>query len=327
MKSPLKKIIAPNPLSILSALLLSLLLFGSYLLQKTEPNTTFNTFFFNQLIVGLKFSHFSAFVYSFILVLLIAFLLFECNETFSMIRVRTMFPSLLFLFLLTATEFSINLNSGLIGCFFLVVSMWSFLSTYQENQPVKKIFNTFFIISIGSCFFFDLVLFIPVFWIAFSLFRIASLRTFLASIVGFCVPYIIILPILYLQGSFYPFVESIRQQTQIVLLLSLADIDTSQILYGVFLLILFLISFFSFQLQINFDKIKTREIMFFFYLITLTTFVLAFLRLSSFANIYPLLAMMLSFLLGHYFSLNNSRFATFIFFFFICANILFLLYN
>lgn len=322
-KNYLIKIVKPGTFSILNAFLLSILLFGSYFFDETKilPNNTSDTFFFNLLVSQIINYPFLSFFLSFVLILLISFLLFECNEKYSLIRVRTMVPSLTFLFLMLVSDYKIDLNSGIFACFFLLMAVWLFLSTYQEIEPVTKIFNTFFFLSLGSFFYFDLLLFVPVFWISFSILRMASLRTYLSSIIALLVPYIIVLPILFVQGSFFEYIDTIK--TQMNFSFELSGLETYEILYGIFLLLFFLISFLYFQMQINFDKIKTRQMMSFIFFLSFSVFVLCLFKLDFFQNIFPLLAMFLSLILGHYFSLNNSRFSVFCLALFVIVNLSF----
>lgn len=309
-KNPIQKLVAPNALSAIVLFLLFAVLFGSFFTDtRTEPDKIFDLYFFGLLRNLLTQFTFISFISTFVFVVLLAFLLFQCNENFSFIRVRTMIPILLFIFFLATSNYKIEYCFGLISCFFILITMWLFLPVYQEKEPVGNIFNTFFFISVGSFFSFDFLLLMPVFWISFSLLRIGSIRTLLASIIGLLVPYIICLPILYLTGGLQEFLASLQQQW---MMFSISNIKSPQLLYQIFFLILLLISFIHFLVNINADKIKTRQILYFFYLLTFTLFFISVVR-NSFINMFPAIAMLSSISLGHYFSLKNSRFALFCF--------------
>lgn len=273
----------------------------------------------------LSFLHplFSFSIY-FLILVIVAFFMFNLNEKYSFIRTRTILPSLFFLFLVFISELSIN-NSGLVICLLLLPILSPMLSAYQENEPVKKVFNSFFFISIGSFFLFDLLFLVPVFWISFSLLRISGIRTFLSSIIGLTAPYVIILPIIFSLGHGEYFIESINKQE--VFRFSIPEMSTPQILYTLFLFVLFLIHFFYFRIQINFDKIRTRGYISFFQLITVAFALLIVFKFENFMNLYFPFIMMMSFLLGHYFSLKNARFTTFLFYAFIIINLLFLFFR
>ena len=301
-KLRLQKLVVPSAFSILSVCLLLGLLFSSYFFnRRIEPDLMYGSYFFAQWREWQNVYPFIAFVSGFMLVTLLAVLLFRANEKYSFIRIRTIFPSFLFVFLITVSNYKIEACSGLIGSVFLLVFIWIFLSTYQEREPVEKIFNAFFALSVGSFFCFDLLLLVPACWLSFSFFRIASIRTLLASLIGLITPYIICLPILFLTGDLQGFIVSIEKQLTY-------SIFTFQFPEKIFLFTLFLFTFVNFVVNINADKIRTRQALYFFCLLTFSIFTISVLK-DSFIDIFPMLAMLLSILLGHYFSLKNSLFS------------------
>ena len=304
-KFRLQKIVVPSAFSILFVCILLGLLFGSYFLDgRIEPDMMYGSYFFVQWREWLNVYPFIAFVSGFTLVALLTFLLFQANEKYSFIRIRTILPSFLFVFLLAVSNYSIEACSGLIGCVFLLTFIWIFLSTYQEREPVGKIFNAFFALSAGSLLCFDLLLLVPACWLSFSFFRISSIRTFLASFVGLVTPYIICLPILYLTEDFYGFIATMKQQFTF----SFSTFFAHQLPVKIFLFALFILAFVNFIVNINADKIRTRKTLYFFCLLTPSVFAVSLLK-DTFIDIFPMLAMLLSILLGHYFSLKNSLFA------------------
>lgn len=298
-KFRLQKIVAPGTFSILSVCLLLGLLFGSYFLnRRIEPDLMYSSYFFVQWREWQHVYPFIAFVSSFTLVTLLAVLLFRANEKYSFIRIRTILPSFLFVFLITVSNYKIEACSGLPGSIFLLVFIWIFLSTYQEREPMGKIFNAFFVLSVGSFFCFDLLLLVPACWLSFSFFRIGSVRTLLASFIGLIIPYIICLPILFLTGDLQGFIALIEKQLTY-------SIFTSQLPEKIFLFALFILTFVNFVININADKIRTRQTLYFFCLLTFNLFTISVLK-DSFIDIFPMTAMVLSILIGHYFSLKNS---------------------
>jgi len=126
----------------------------------------------------------------------------------------------------------------------------------------------------------------------------------LASLIGLITPYIICLPILFWAGNLQEFAASMEQQFTF----SFAAFSAHQLAAKIFLFALFILAFVNFIANINADKIRTRQTLYFFCLLILSIFAISALK-DSFVDIFPMLAMVLSILLGHYFSLKNSLFS------------------
>ncbi len=260
-RNPIQKLVAPGALSATILLLLFALLLGSFFIgTRIEPDRIADVYLFNGLRDLLTQYTFVFFLSTSIFIALLAFLLFQCNENFSFIRVRTVIPTLLFLFFLVSSNYKIEYCSGLFACFFILIAVWFLLPSYQKKEPVGNVFNAFFFISAGSLFSFDLLLLVPVFWVSFSFLRIGSIRTLLASVIGLLVPYIICLSTLSLTGNIYEFLHSMQQQ---FMMFSFNNLKSLQLFYQIFFLLLFLISFILFLVSINTDKIKTRQMLYF----------------------------------------------------------------
>ena len=251
---------------------------------------------------------------------ILVFLLFRSNERYSFIRVRTLMPCLFFVFLLITSHVPLMFSSGLWGVFFLLFALRRLMSAYQEQNPTRNVFDVFFLLAIGSFFSFELLLLIPVFWLSFPFFRITSFRSFMASVIGLATAYILLAAVMFLLGALPDFWDFVRKQSEI----SVSFLGISlQIAYLSFLFLVFLLSFFSFWVRTNDDKIRVKQTLYFFFLLTFSLFVVSVIRIEFFSQFFPLLALMLSITAGHYFALNESRFSLFCFVFFVLGSVVF----
>ena len=320
-----KAISTPGTFSIVILLGLLVLLFGTYFSYETMPNAKFSSYLFQQITGSL--AQLDVFFLGFSVLDLInivavggfVFLLFRCNEHHSFIRVRTVMPCLLFVFLLITSQVPLMFCSGLWGTFFLLLALWRLMSAYQEKNPAQKVFDIFFLLAAGSFFSFELLFLVPVFWLSFPFFRITGFRTFMASVIGLVTPYILFTVVLALLGVLPEWLISAKQQFEF----PISSISPRLIMYLIFLFLFFLFSVFGFLWQMNNDKIRIKQSYFFFFLLTISLFVIAVVRIQ----VFPLLALMFSITAGHYFTLNESRISFFWFIVFVLGGVAFFVLN
>jgi len=324
----IKSISTPGTLSIAIGFGMLALLFATSFSRQATPDIS-NFLVYARLSEWLSHTEWEGFtailLVNILTVALLVWLLFRINEKYSFIRVRTVMPCFIFVFLLITSRTSLVFFSGLWASFFLLLALWRLMSAYQEKNPARNIFDVFFLLAAGSFFSFELFLLIPVFWFSFPFFRITSFRTFMASVIGLATSYILLTAILLLLGVLPDFWDSVIRQFDIFF--SFSGISPRLIVYMVFLFLLFLLSLVGFFLQTNKDKIRVKQTYFFFFLLTFFLFFISVVRIQIFFQIFPLLAFMLSITAGHYFTLNESRFSFFWFILFMLGGVTFFVLN
>ena len=322
----IKSISTPGTLSIVIGLGMLSLLFATFFSHQALPDAG-NFALYSQLDKWLLHTEWRGFrailLVNILMVALLVLLLFRINERYSFIRVRTAMPCFIFVFLLITSHRSLMFSSGLWASFFLLLALWRLMSAYQEKNPTRNVFDIFFLLAVGSFFSFELFLLIPVFWLSFPFFRIAGFRTFMASVIGLATAYILVPVILLALGVLPDFLNSIKIQFEFFV--SPLHISLHLILYLVFLFLLFMLSFAGFLWQMNNDKIRIKQTYFFFFLLAFWLFLISIIRIQVFSQFFPLLALMLSITVGHYFTLNESRISFFLFIFFILGGAFFVL--
>ncbi|MDR0873357.1 MAG: hypothetical protein LBN27_07830 [Prevotellaceae bacterium] len=243
----------------------------------------------------------------------LVFLLFRCNEKLSFIRVRTVLHGSLFVFLLLTSRVS----SDLWNAFFLLLAVWRLMAAYGDRDPVSNVFDAFLLLAAGSFFTPEMLLLAPVFWLSFPFIRISGLRAFLASIIGLTTAYIVGLSLLFALGALPDFWLSVRAQ----MLVSVSLPDLHHIIYIAFLFLFYIIAFFGFLSKISADKIRVKQLLYFLFFLTFFLFIITFFQ--PFNSVFPLLSLLLGIVLGHYFTLSESRFSLIVFFAFLIGGVVF----
>ena len=121
------------------------------------------------------------------------YLLIELNTTFALIRTRTELPSALFLFFYSASLFLHPYQHTCWVQLLIVFMLFSLFNSYESKYAPSHIFHAFLFLGIGSMIVPNLLWLIPLCFISMVSLRSLNARSFCASIIGFTLPYWIIL--------------------------------------------------------------------------------------------------------------------------------------
>ena len=125
------------------------------------------------------------------IVLFVAFLIQQISISFSLIKVRTKLPALVFILLAGGLTPMHTLHPVYLAAILLMLSIYSIFSAFNNPEPVTHFFNAGLFLSIGSLFYFNLVVLLPAFFIAVSVLRREpQFRDYFALFTGFLVPWL-----------------------------------------------------------------------------------------------------------------------------------------
>lgn len=125
------------------------------------------------------------------IVLFVAFLIQQISNSFSLIKVRTKLPALVFILLTGGFTPMHTLHPVYLASILLMLSIYSIFSAFNNPEPVTHFFNAGLFLSIGSLFYFNLVALLPAFFIAVSVLRREpQFRDYFALFTGFLVPWL-----------------------------------------------------------------------------------------------------------------------------------------
>ncbi len=322
----IKKLIAPNQYSIIGMLALAVILFFSAFLQRRVVMSGTDTFFSIKLAEYLsqKSPVLIASIYTAI-VLLIAFFIMKINEEHRFIRERTVVPSFIFLFLITFSEYDIKLNAGLIGSFFLLLALDSFFKLYRECNAQKTIFDTFFILSLGSFFHIHLLFLSAIFLLGITFAGYFHIRNLFAAIIGFVTPILLAVPLISIYGfdEFWNCTKDAMSMSYNIM----QKWEFSRIFYSVFFFISLVISAVFFFMNNLRDDIKARRMQNFIFFLTLCICLLGLYQMKNFFTYYPLFLLCISLITGYYFTLSRSKYIRYMLIVFLLIPIVFTIYS
>lgn len=262
--------------------------------------------FLCDLLVGLKISGGLESVLSFFLYATIGYLLIELNNIYAMIRMRASVQTAVYFMLISICPAMHYLYVGNIASVALLISLFFLFRGYQYSRPATALFYSFLFIALGSLFFPQLMFFIPVFWIGAYNIQSLTLKSFMASLIGWSVPYWFLLGHAYFYNEmdlFYqPFISLATFGSMDLLACPLWELAT----FG-YLAILFLVSSIHCLVSSYDDKIRTRIYLRFLIFLDFCFFAYFLLQPSLGIQLLPLLLIGTSILIGHLFVLTNSR--------------------
>jgi len=258
-----------------------------------------------------------------VLTLLNGFLVAQINNRFTIIRVRTFLPILIFLMLIgTWSHTHIMVGSHLALTLF-ILALFYFFSMSRDRKASEQAFMGSLLISMSGMLINPLLFVIPVCWIGFIMFQSFSLRTFMASVFGVLSPWI-----LYLSGMyfFYPgfdIYKLINLSTNIDF--NYLTLSLSEILYMAVIGIIMVISIVGMYSVINSDAIKTRNKLNFILFLLIFLLVLSFVYKDQFISFLPFIAFVYSMLISHPLTLKQNNFYGILFIIFCLINIAFVI--
>jgi hypothetical protein len=252
-------------------------------------------------------------IFSFILVLLMAFLIVNFNTSHFFINERTFLPAALYVFITGLFPNYQALNPVLPASVFLIIAIRRIIDAYRKNGTAFNFFDSSILIGIGSLFYANLVWFALLAIIGIAILRTGNVKEIIISIIGLITPVAITTGIYYITGKdlrslFEVFRYNLFTGTG-KYYFSLAEIVVL-IITGL-IIIVCLIHLMS---LLNNKKIKVRKT----FTLLIWTLVISigvyFASPSASVELIWLAALPLSYIMAHYFIFNRKKLFSEIFF-------------
>lgn len=270
--------------------------------------------------VFLKFFSFNKIVSSLISILLIitgALLLNFFIQQFHLLKNQSFLPALLYTVLMCSFPENLFLHPVLFGNLFLILSLKRCLDLSANAGSLHTAFDSAFLISIGSLFYFPLIIFSVFILISLVSFRSFSLRDWLIAFIGIMLPY------LFLSVYYYWFDElDFFWSEKILSSISNSDGNANHPLKSfyallIFLSLIFLISLPAYFSEMGKNKASIRSSLRLFIWLFVLSFLSYFIaRGNSFFH-FSLAAIPLSVIFSNRFLNSKNVFAEIIFSFLI----------
>lgn len=245
----------------------------------------------------------------------IGYMLIQMNNSFGFIQTKASAQTTIYLLLVTACPAIHSLYPGDIASLTFTIALYMLFSAYQETHPEGYLFHAFVFIGLGSLIFPQLTLFIPIMFIGAFNFQALTIRSFLAAIIGWSLPYLLLLGHAFYYDNMDMFYQPFIELTTFYPI-DFKYLQPWEIATLAYTFILYVVSVIHSLVQGHKDKNRTRVLLRF--LSILVFFIFAFIALQPFhgASLLPFLLAGVSVLVSHLFVLTNNKVSNI---FFICA--------
>lgn len=240
------------------------------------------------------------------------------NNMFGIIRMRASVQTTAYFLLISICPVLHLLQPGDVVSVAVLAAFFFLFRSYQQSYSVGNMFHAFACIGIGTLIVPQLMLLMPMFWIAAYRFQALHVKSFFASLLGWILPYWFLLGYAYCSGQielFYlPFRELVDFQP-----ITFNHQPWEWATFG-YLFIVFAVSAIHCLVTGYEDKIRTRAYLNFLIQFCFILFLFILLQPSWFTLLLPTLLIGISILAGHLFVLSHSRLSN-IFFIFAMAGL------
>lgn len=320
MKISLKSIVVPSiPLATLSVGICFVLWMSAYVGSRfthmPEANTPIAFFIQSVFTPNSLLSYLVSFAFTF----LNAFLLTHLNNRFTLIRSRTFLPILIFLLLLGSWHETHSQVDSHLTLSLFILSLNFFLSIYRDTKASEEAFMAAFLVSVSSLIINQLIFVIFLFWLGLIMFQSFSLRTFLATIFGALVPWILYLAVHYFYNPESNLNELLVYRFDIANLLS--TLAWSTLIYISTLGVVLFICIGGMYSNFHSDAIHTRIKLNFVLLLLVGFLIVSYLYTSHAIAFLPYVALTFSVIASHPFTLKQNNFFGILFIVFCVLNL------
>lgn len=236
---------------------------------------------------------------------LIGYIMIELNNMFAIIRMRASMQTTIYVLMISICPSIHILYIGNLAALTFLIALFLLFKSYQQSRSAGDLFHSFVFLGIGSLLFPQLTLFAPLFWIGAYSFQSLHSKSFFASLVGWSLPYWLLLGYSYSSGQMELFCKPFKE------LFIFSPIQFSfqpwELATLGYLLLLYIVSSCHCLMAAYQDKIRTRSYLHFLILLNLCIFVYIGLQPASGIQLLPILFIGVSFLAGHLFVLTSSR--------------------
>ena len=230
-------------------------------------------------------------------------LMAELNNQFALLRIRSRMLSTLLMLLLAASPMLHDLSFSHLVLIAAILAYFNLFATYQRPQATTHTFLIYFLLAVASIVFPQLLMLVPVWWVAQLMLRSLSFRSWIASLLGLVTPYWLVLTAAYCTDR----LPLLRDQLTTGWTPAATSLSLLQLGESLAVGILFLIGTIDFLLRKHLDKTRTRNFFYVAILIGIASFALLAFYPQHFDNIFPLVLIGTAMLGGHFAALSYGR--------------------
>lgn len=253
-------------------------------------------------------------------------LLMELNNTHVLLRIRSRMVSAVFVVFWGCCAFLHAFQPAHIVLLCMIILYHALFHCYQHYQPVGSVFLAYTALSAACVFLPQLVILVPVLWIALIVYRAFTLRTFFAGLLGLVLPQWLLFSISYLTDNLDVYVHSVIESLEFPPI-NYGGIDSHQLTAAGIISVVGLVGLMHFMRNSFQDKIRIRMLYYFLIWMQLIYTVGLILLPVHFNTLLLLLIMNSAPLIAHYFALTSHKFTNCLFIVLLFILLFFAIYN
>jgi len=260
------------------------------------------------------------------IVVSIGYIIIETNTTFNIIRTRSSLPVCIYGWIATSLFFLHPFEWINVVPLFYILAVYQLFLSYESDSPVYSIFHAFLFISLGSLILPQFTVFAFLWWMSMIPFRAMSIKSFCASLIGLFTPYWFLFTYAFYMDKMYLFLSPLQEMIHFYPI-NYSLLTPTEIISGIVITLLLLISGFHYWQIAFMDKTRTRIYLFFLVYSGWWTTLLVALQPVHLHTWMPIQLICTAFLSGHLFSLTRNKFSGILFFVTFIAYISLMLFN
>ncbi len=244
--------------------------------------------------------------------IVIALLWLRFNHRFTVIRQRTVFPSLFFLLFCGANPLFFYSITASIVSFGIMLCLFSLYRSYQAEYTQDSSFNIALIIGVCSLLWPPVLFLIPVFWIGAYWFQAFNAKSFFASIIGILTVLLFVTAWSVYKNDWNFLLDQVPSWKEL-LFFTLPDFSLKDWIITALIILLMIISGMNFLLFSHQEKIRTRRYFYFLYIFAIYTCLMMIMQNSEKVSWAQIACLPCSMVVAHYFALVEKKLSLYLF--------------
>lgn len=147
------------------------------------------------------------YIFSILSAIVVSLSINRLNSKYALISKQSALPGVIFVLLIAGMPLSLRFNPIWIATLFFILGLEFIFAAHNYRKVMKECFLTAFWISVASLFSYNLVLLYPLFIMLMIPLRLLNLKSFLASLIGFVLPWLFLLGTELIWGSIPDFFQ------------------------------------------------------------------------------------------------------------------------
>jgi hypothetical protein len=197
---------------------------------------------------------------AFILLLFNAILLNSIYTEKGLLPKNNYLIALVYIILMSYTNQLLNLNPVLISNAMIILSLYMLIKTFDAEFPFQQILNASILISVSSLIYFPSLIILILVWISFIVYITFSWREWTISIIGFFIPYILVISYLYLTDKLaIKALEYFNYLKDFQIFGNFQSVDIFYYIFWSFIAFILIITFFKFLSSLNEKVVSIRK--------------------------------------------------------------------